>query len=530
MSGFLQPQPILLKGGKMGTEKLSAYFPGLVDVCLGEDGQLLFLIVKDWDLIQVENAETPWGEVVPPKAEHFPFTVPRASEVMKHIGIDDKNLYPDVLAYLKRFSALDEHQWSVVAHYIFLTYLHDHINIDYCPYILFYAVPERGKSRTGKSVSYLAFRGIHLIEMREANIFRYSDNLHGTLFFDLMDVWKKAEKSGCEDILLLRAEKGAKCARVLHPEKGAFRDTVYYDIYGPTIIASNEQLHKILDTRCLPIVMPNRPGNYENPRPELALELKERLTAWRAKFLSVKLPEIKPIEEISGRLWDITKPLFQVGSLVNPQGSGLLLEAILSISGERSESKRESTEGHIIGIIKDLSAEQGLEGLPEWTIKTSDILMKFNKDRPSDKLVTSQWIGKKLKSLSLRHRTVNGRSEIMLTSKEYWTIIPQYGFFSRKIPLTDANPTETLPEENLTFQFDTGVVVSCRDSQEPWKEKDFFETLSPEEKEDFDERVSIMIADGRLELQEAEQNAYIRILRRRKERRNDDESEGGGDV
>ena len=455
----------------MISEKLSAYFPGLVDICLGEDGQFQFLMVKDWDLILEEKVETSAGVVVPPKAEHLPFSVPRASEVMKYVGIDDKTLYADVLAYLKRFSALDEHQWSVVAHYVFLTYIHDHINIDYCPYILFYAVPERGKSRTGKSVSFLAFRGVHLIEMREPNIFRYSDLLHGTLFFDLMDVWKKAEKSGCEDILLLRAEKGAKCARVLHPEKGAFRDTVYYDIYGPTIIASNEQLHKILDTRCLPIVMPNRPGIYENPRPELALELKERLTAFRAKSLNVTFPEIKPIEEISGRLWDITKPLFQVGSLVNPQGSDLLLEAILSISGERSQSQKETTEGRIIGIIKDLSAEQGLESLPEWTIKTSDILMKFNQDRPTDKHVSSQWMGKKLKSLSLRHRTVNGRSEIILKSGDYYTLLFQYGFHVKKIPMTIENPTETLPEEKLSFQLDAGVVGSSRDSLKPWEEK-----------------------------------------------------------
>jgi len=47
--------------------------------------------------------------------------------------------------------------------------------------------------------------------------------------------------------------------------------------------------------------MPNRPGNYENPRPELALELKERLTAWRAKHYDKNIPDMKPIEGISGR-------------------------------------------------------------------------------------------------------------------------------------------------------------------------------------------------------------------------------------
>lgn len=491
-------------------EKLSAYFPGLVDVCEGEDGQLIYLTMHNGLPVLEETAGIDAGDLIPPERCHLPFTLPRAALVTGYMGQDDSNLYHDVLTYLQRFSALDEHQWSVVAHYVFLTYLHDHPDMDYCPYILFYAVPERGKSRTGKSVAYLAYRGIHLSEMREANIFRYSHNLHGTLFFDLMDVWKKAERSGCEDILLLRAEKGAKCARVLHPEMGPFKDTVYYDIYGPTIIASNEQLHKILDTRCLPIVMPNRPGNYENPRPELALELKERLTAWRAKSLFAPLPEIIPIEGITGRLWDISKPLFQVGSMVNPKGTDLLQEAILSIAGERNESKKETFEGHLIGIVKDLSAEQNLEGLPEWTLKISDILKKYNEDRPADKHVNSIWIGKKLKSLSLRHRTVNGRSEIILSSSEYWTIIEQYGCIGRDKASYTANPTDSLPEQTLLSQGLARVVGSGRVSPEPWEDGYVASPRSDDDiiyPDEWEERAAIMEYEAGLTREEAEREA-----------------------
>jgi len=295
---------------------LSAYFPGLVDVCIQDDGQLVYAVVKKSELVIVPECETDNETLSIPEKKHFQFLLPRAAEVMHYYSLEDRELYDDLLSYLKRFSALDEEQWAIVAHYIFLTYLHDHPSIDYCPYVLFHAVPERGKSRTGKSMAYVAFRGIHLIELREATIFRYSQNLHGTLFFDLLDVSKKAERGGCEDILLLRAEKGAQCSRVLYPDQGPFNDTVYYDIYGPTIISSNEPVHSILETRCLPIIMPNLPGNYENPRPELALELKERLTAWKAKHLFDTLPELEPVEEISGRLWDISKPMFLVNSLL----------------------------------------------------------------------------------------------------------------------------------------------------------------------------------------------------------------------
>lgn len=320
--------------------RLSASFPGLVDVCEAEDGQLLYLVAKDGEFIFEETVTINGREYMPPDRDDFPFTLPRAEMVREYINRDDPALYHDVVKYLKRFSGLDNQQWSVIAHFLFLTYLHDHKDIYYAPILLFYAVPGRGKSRTGKSLTYLAFRGIHLNELREANILRYCENLHSTLFFDIMDVWKKAERTGCEDILLGRFEKGQKCSRVLYPDKGAFKDMKHYDVYGPTIIASNEPLHKILDTRCLQITMPNLPGNYENLHPATALELKARLTAWRGKHLLTELPVMKPIEGISGRLWDISKSLFLVNALLGTE-SDLLQEAILVMSTEQSESQQD---------------------------------------------------------------------------------------------------------------------------------------------------------------------------------------------
>jgi len=366
---------------------LSAYFPGLIDVCEGEDGQLLYLVTKDGEFILQETATTANGEVMPPEAEHFTFTLPRAEKVLAYIDRDDPQLYQDVVTFLQRFSALDDNQWAIVAHFIFISYLHDHEEISYCPMLLFYAVPERGKSRTGKSVSYLAYRGTHLSELREANIFRYSENLHGTLFFDVMDVWKKAERNGCEDILLGRFEKGQKCSRILYPEKGPFKDTVNYDIYGPTIIATNEPLHKILDTRGLQIIMPNLPSNYENPRPELARELKERLTAWRAKHLTKRLQEINTIEGISGRLWDISKPLLQIARMLDTENFIQLADAILSIAGEQKETKQDTIEGRMVAIIRELTDQTDSAQFSEWHLKTSDIHHHFNEGRPTDKQI-----------------------------------------------------------------------------------------------------------------------------------------------
>ena len=234
--------------------------------------------------------------------------------------------------------------------------------------------------------------------------------------------------------------------------------------------------------------MPNRPGNYENPRPELAQELKERLTAWRGRMLHAPLPRISPLPSISGRLWDICRPLFQVGMLVNPKEIDLLLEAIRNISGERSESKRETTEGRLVSIIRELTERQGAAGFLEWSIKTAEILRAFNEDRAEDRHVSAQWIGKKLKSMSLRHRTVHGRSEILLSRQEYRTLLEQYGGDGWE----SANPTETLPEKTTEFPWDTGVGGSGRVSPE-------VRAYPPDEQELFEEKAALSSVRNRHE-------------------------------
>ena len=468
---------------------LSAYFPGLVDVCINDDGQLVYAILKDGELVFAQEYITETETFSIPERKHFQFTIPRAVEVMRYFVQDDIELYDDLLSYLKRFSALDEEQWAIVAHYIFLTYLHDNPGIDYTPYILLFAVPERGKSRTGKSVTYVAFRGIHLVELRQATIFRYSQYLHGTLFLDLLDVSKKAERGGCDDILLLRYEKGAKCCRVQNPDKGPFNDMDYYDIYGPTIIASNEQLHKILETRCLPIIMPNRPGDYENPRPELALELKERLTAWRAKHLFAVFPDMEPIAGISGRLWDITKPMFFMNSLL-PVESCILEESILVIAGEKDESRKDTLEGRLVAIIKEITSESTLDRFPEWSIKTADIRTRYNQGRPEERHVSPQWIGKRLKSMGFHNRIVHGYSEIIITTYEYAMILKQYGHAAGE----SSKPTNSLPEETEQNQLCLRVVESGRESAQVQGKRSSFN--STEEREVYYAKLQELKDDG----------------------------------
>lgn len=420
----------------------SANFPGLVDLVEGESGRVWYMIWdKDNGLRVVPEYESNGTKLIPPTRKHLPFLLPRAEKVIEHYSNgEDTQLAQDVLTYLKRFSYLPDHQWIIAVCKIFLTNIQHHPDIYYMPILLLFGDPERGKTKTGKAITYISYRGIHLPDIREPHLFRLTEYLNATLFFDIKDISGKLEQNKSEDVLLLRFEKGAKVPRVLDYKKGPFEDMKYYDTYGPTIIATNEPLHKILDSRCIPIALQNRPGTYEDPRPEFGHELKERLTAWRARMFSQRLPEINPIEGISGRIWDISKPLIQVCRTVYPEGVEMLIEALREVAVHRTQDRRISIEGEILQVLYEILHREETE----MSIEMHCLTERLNENRESSKL-TPQYIGKRLKAMGIQTKLIHGYSNINIKKEEFDLLCRQHGIEE----ITDAhNSVETLPNSN----------------------------------------------------------------------------------
>ena len=437
------------KDGK-GKDIVCAKFPSLIDVVLTDTGETAYLIKdKNGELNLVSKFDnSDGGFYVPPKKKELPFALPLAENVMEFYKYEDNNLFEDLTAYFKKFSYLPEEQWLVIIMSVFLSYLQDHDDIHYLPYLSFFAVPERGKSKTGKAMTYVSYRGIHVVELREANLFRYARDIGATLFFDIMNLWKKAVDNRVEDLLLLRYERGAHVSRVLYPEKGAFKDMEHFDIFGSTIFATNEAVDKILDTRCIPITMPNKPGRYEDPEPGKAQELKERLTAWQARVFDKPLPDIEVVPELNGRLWDITKPMLQVCRLVCPERVKHLEEVLINISAQKKEEKGAYIEGQIVSVLAELSPINDPD-IPEWIIWTSDALNKLNEGRSEDRKLTAQYLGKKLKAIGINKRKVNGKSQLLLNRSDLNMLLEQYGIDSlnnNTAPHTGSESSEELVE------------------------------------------------------------------------------------
>lgn len=400
--------------------ELRAVFPGLVDLATDRNGQIVYLM-KTGRRLSWEYEKNVGGiNYRPPSQQSLPFEIPRADEIIRHYEGGDEDLYKNLNEYLEKFSYLEDSQRLVITLYVFLTYLQDHADIHYIPYLLFYAVPERGKSKTGKAIISVSYRGLHLPNIREPSLFRFSNDLNATLFLDAMDLWRSID---CKDLLLQRFEKGAKVPRVLHPEKGAFADTSYFNAFGPTILATNQDIHNILETRCIPIVIPNKPGSYRDSAGEDSLIFRERLLAWRASMMNRSLPDVEQPKGIQGRLWDVSKPLFQICKLVCDDQYERLEKFLVSIARQKSEEKRNSDEGVIIGIIRDLSPES----VPKWSLQTSSVLERMNQLLPPDRQVTSQWLGRRLKAMGVSTSRASGNSRIFLDSKSFRILCQQYG-------------------------------------------------------------------------------------------------------
>ncbi|TSA08384.1 MAG: hypothetical protein D4R73_08550 [Deltaproteobacteria bacterium] len=410
------------KGNETNEAVYTAMLPGLVDL-VEHDGAPAFLLLTEDGLGIAAEWEHDGVSYVPPPKEQIPWLLPRGEEVLKWYKRKESPgiLYDDLLAYHRAISDLPaEGYYHLLVTWDFHTHMLE--PCQYSPEICLFAVAERGKTRTGQGAIYVARRGIHVESLRDAYLVRIAHNLQATVFFDVMSFWKKAEKAGSEDIILGRFERGLKVPRVLYPERGAHRDTVYYDIFGPTIIATNVGVHNILDTRAVQINMPQADRHFEQDvTPEAALPLKERLTAFRARYLGKPLPEsAKPA---SGRLGDILRPLLQIIRLVKPEGEPVFMKLARELQRGRLIDKSDSLEAQILLVLNSLRGQVEKGILPVKSITDT-----FNEGKSENARFTYQRMGRKLKSLGFEKGTTgDGASAILWDEEKFMRIFPAYG-------------------------------------------------------------------------------------------------------
>ena len=366
----------------------SAHFDGLIDLVLDDGNKVKYLVKQNGNLVMENQRKVSDGLMVPPPAEKILWLLPKYPNVINHYtGDSDQQLYNDLVIFFRSVSELpDDDHYKFLACYVLHTYLHD--KSEYSPMIWFHAIPERGKTRTGKALTYTAYRGVHLATLREAHVIRLATHSRATIFLDLSDLWQEAEAQNVKDILLNRYEAGAKVPRVLHPDLGPFDDTVYFDVYGPTVAATNEVVNDILATRAIQIIMPQSSRVFHNNIKQIdGLALRERLVAFRARWFDKQLPDV-PKPCLGSRLGDILHPIRQIVRIVSGD-EGWFLNFVCGVEQRKKLAGADSLDAQVVNAIKE-----SLKTIKHGHMLNEDILAKFNLNRSDLEKVTPQKLGR----------------------------------------------------------------------------------------------------------------------------------------
>ena len=416
-----------------------ALIEGSIDVCTNDQGVPIFCGLEDGSLIAKKQILRDGKIFIPPPKEAFTWLLPRFSQVQHFFSNDeDIKLFLDVEELIQRNVELpDQRLYSFFTAWIFHTHLLSKFR--YSPIIILYSDAEHGKTRLGKLLTHLSRSGEITESLNEANIFRKAERFEATFFFDVLDLWKKAERSGSEDALLSRFERDHRVARVTHPEKKGFEDTQHFKLFGPTIIASNEPAHHILESRGVTVVMRKSKRIFPDlPSKEELIILKERLTALHCRWFSKNLPQTEKIS--LGRLGDILKPIHQILLQFAPEQEKAFRGLTSYFEGIRAESKSDSFEGRIIQALLDLNLSSAITG----TLKKNTILEKLNKDQPSRYQSTLNSLSRKLRSLGFQDGPRDGNERtINYDDQLVETLSVQYGLASDttgKTGLSDVIP------------------------------------------------------------------------------------------
>lgn len=479
-----------IKGDSKDKAKINylASFPNLVDIVENEDNNFEYLVFDPTNdkcfttpVIEIDKKtyEPPPKKLLPknmvfPRKEYVLHYIAERKtslyqSISNHINVSEDSedmrnlekksvsifewdvaLYDDIVSYYKERAELpNDELYDVMTVWAFHTYAMERAS--FSPIIYFLGLPEKGKSRMLKSMIWIARRGLRKISITDAQILRDCTDLDATLAMDMMDLWKKIDKAGSEDVFLNRPEKGIDVSRVNRPEKGAFADTDYYTVFGPTLFATNEMVHEILETRAIPVIMTNSTKSFDTIiTAQDGLMLKEKLTAWRASTMGDVWEPVKRIAK--SRLGDITQPLYQVVKYVNPAREEAFIKTIKEIERKRTLEKADSISGQIIQAVSKLkgNVEHGY-------LKSQLITNEFNKDKLNDReKVSSRKILNKLKTMGFESTMGSGGwMAIVWDDKKLEALQAEYGienidFSENPLDLTNLKSSQTslTPEKN----------------------------------------------------------------------------------
>lgn len=305
-------------------------------------------------------------------------------------------LFDTIVEFIKNsIYFYEEMQYYIFALWIMASWIPE--TFESCPYLMFIAPKESGKTRGLDIISEIGYRAIPAVSFSGASVFRSVDMWHCTLLVD------EAEYQ-----LNPKSEKGQDLYGILN---GGYKRGMYairtetfgdrliptvFDVFGFKAIAATRTFNPTLESRSIIFHMEQHEiKNVVLPKDECD-ELRNRLLYFRFSTLK-KLKLLFPKQLKKGRIIEIYHPIYTLANLVD---SSLIkrLDAYIDKTYQQtlSEDKVSLPEADIIRGIKEKFDDVENK---EMKVYIKDIVEFVKYDFPDS---SSQQVGYLLKAMGFK--------------------------------------------------------------------------------------------------------------------------------
>ena len=352
---------------------------------------------------------------------------------------DLKECYKAVNTQISHFIDLeDKRAVSFVALWVLGTYTYKLFNA--FPYITLFGYKATGKTKMMDLCSFMSFNGQKSVGISAPALFRGTDGLSWSLFFDESGLLRNIEKGGkskradeIAPIILTGYKKGGIVPRIGSKESGFALE--FYQTYCPKMFASTEEMDEILESRSVQIVM--RPADKATGKGEREPdEFKPIWTEIRTNILFATLKEWRNIKEsyhnlenkteLGNREWEICKPICAIAKQVldDEEYKDLTDYFVETFSRKKSEVN-EKTDFEIIKALVRMDA---------WDVRLTidqiltEITTRLRGGMRPDWL-NNKWFGRRVKKLifKIESGAVSGKKWYLFKKEEVYKSADRFG-------------------------------------------------------------------------------------------------------
>ncbi|MEM4591750.1 MAG: hypothetical protein QW555_07980 [Nitrososphaerota archaeon] len=377
-------------------------------------------------LIQLINATGYLSTTYPEQVVSEEFI--RNFEEGKILNIDEREVYQRIVNKILEYSDVEEYKAKIIALWIIGTYFHQ--LFDAYPFLFLYGMWQSGKTKMLTLLSKLCFLGTMDIDISEASFFRMAEDFCPTLLLDETEYLREGESAKTlKKLIYARYKKSGGYVQRVEGERD--KQVRNYRVYGPLAIASIRDVDTLIADRCIRLVLlrgldkekMNKWPSDEDPDFQAIRDMLYAIMLTKWKRVREIYKDIK-CGEMSGREWELWRPLFTIASFVG--------EDICDIALELSRGKLEAMLGEkaefwIIKALLSLVQEERWYSNREIREKIlGDIVDEEERDELK-KLLSAERIGKVVTSLGFMKRRSSAGYEYFLNPEGIGRVATAWG-------------------------------------------------------------------------------------------------------